>query len=114
MLKPTLSVDELRNAVASPLSKSRVGVSLPIRCAFWPAFMHGSELFKGCLRFCHFLFARVSCIMWVYYYGLPMAYREELEVIALTPVFWLVMSAIVLLVGSILTAGFRDDMTKGL
>jgi len=52
--------------------------------------------------------------MWVYYYGLPMAYREELEVIALTPVFWLVMSAIVLLVGSILTAGFRDDMTKGL
>jgi hypothetical protein len=32
----------------------------------------------------------------------------------LTPVFWLVISTIVLLVGSILTAGFLDDKTKGL
>ncbi len=32
----------------------------------------------------------------------------------MTPVFWLVMSVIVLLVGSILTGGFNDDLTKGL
>lgn len=47
-------------------------------------------------------------ILWTY------ETANELEVITLTPVFWLVMSVIVLLVGSILTAGFNDDKTKGL
>jgi len=39
---------------------------------------------------------------------------RKLEVILVTPVFWLVISSIVLLVGAILTSGFNDDKTKGL